>query len=91
MKTVDDTSHCLRGSVLAVHTPCFDVSNETNEPKGVCSRKNYLKTCQDATTPCLSSQALSVLVIQTSCVFLKLLQQVQHILDPVNQIFVSDA
>lgn len=60
----------LCGSILAVQSPCFDLSNEASEPKGVCSHKNYLKTCQDATTPCLSSQALSVLVIQTFlCVF----------------------
>lgn len=35
---------------VAVSTLCFDLSNEASEPKGVCSCKNYLKTCQDATT-----------------------------------------
>lgn len=36
---------------MNVCTLCFDLSmNEASEPKGVCSCKNYLKTCQDATT-----------------------------------------
>lgn len=34
---------------MAVCT-CFDLSNEASEPRGVCSCKNYLKTCQDGTT-----------------------------------------
>lgn len=48
------------GPVIALHvwfqkqpigsTLCFDLSNEASGPRAVCSCKNYLKTCQDATT-----------------------------------------
>ena len=61
---------------MAVCNLCFDLSDEASEPRGVCSCKNYLKTCQDATTRASVPGLFLLFVIHTSCVFLKLLQQV---------------
>lgn len=69
------SSH-FRSSLVAVCTLCFDLSDEASEPWGVCSRKNYLKTCQDATTCDSVPRLFPCLLFPPFCVFMKLLQQV---------------
>lgn len=63
---------------------CLDLSNEASEPWGVCSCKNYLKTCQDATARALVSRLSLCLLYRLPVCFFKLLQQVKQILDKTN-------